>query len=63
MKYIGHVIGYMNDFNNKKLYQLKSIQVNYTDDEHYGKTLSLGCDGIQFSIPFDELYKIINRRK
>ena len=62
MRYIGNVNGFVNDFNNQKLFQKKKIQVNYTDDQ-MGKTLSLGADGIQFSIPFDEIFKIINGRK
>ena len=62
MKYIGHVNGIKNDFDNQKLLQPRRFQVNYTDDQA-GKTFSIGADGIQFSIPFDELYKIINRRK
>jgi hypothetical protein len=62
MRYIGHVKGFKNDFKNKKLFQPKEFQVNYTDDG-CGKSLSIGDGDIQFHIPFDELYKIINRRR
>lgn len=61
MRFIGKVDGFVNDFNNGKLFQKKRIQVNYTAD-NIGKTLSLGTeDGLQISIPFDEILKVINK--
>ena len=61
MRFIGKVDGFVNDFNNDKLFQKQRIQVNYTAD-NIGKTLSLGTeDGLQISIPFDEILKVINK--
>lgn len=62
MRYSGDVWGFFND-HNKKTIKPRKIAVDYTDDK-IGKTLSLGSieDGYQITIPFDQLYKIINRR-
>lgn len=62
MRYSGDVWGFFNDHHTKTI-KPRKIAVDYTDDK-IGKTLSLGSveDGYQITIPFDQLYTIINRR-
>ena len=62
MKYIGTVEGIRNDFKEKRFFEKTKFQINYTSDG-IGKTFSISDieKGIQYSIPFDELIKIINK--
>lgn len=52
--------GFRNDFNNNEMFKSTKFQINYTSDNH-GKTLSIGDleTNIQFSIPFNDIYKEI----
>lgn len=52
--------GFRSDFKTNKIFQIAKFQIHYTSDQ-LGKTLSIGDldNEIQFSIPFDELYKEI----
>lgn len=63
MRFTGTVTGFRNDLKNKKIFQKTKFQVNYTSD-FAGKTLSIADteNEIQFSIPFDEILKIINKK-
>lgn len=60
MRYTGVIEGFVVDFNSGKSPDLTKILVNYTSDS-IGKTLSLGSElyGIQISIPYDQLIKIL----
>lgn len=60
MKYIGTIEGFRND--EKSFFEKTKFQINYTSDG-MGKTFSISDieKGIQFSIPFDKLIKIINK--
>lgn len=56
------VKGFRNDHMNNNLFNKTTFQVNYTADK-IGKTLSIADKetGIQFSIPFDAIYKEITK--
>lgn len=63
MKYRGEVFGLRQDTNAMKS-EIKRFSIDYTSDR-IGKTLSIGDleTGIQYTIPFDALSKIIGGKR
>lgn len=62
MRGIWTIEGFRNEHNQNMLFQKAKFQVNYTSDT-FGKTLSIADikTGVQFSIPFDAIYKEITK--
>jgi len=60
MRFSVNIKGLRNDFRNNDLFKETEYQVSYTSDL-LGKTLSIGDleNNIQFTIPFDEILKMI----
>ena len=63
MRYKGEIKGFVEDAKTMQVYE-RDFLVHYTGDK-MGKTLSIGDikTGVQYSIPFDGIYKIITGGK